>query len=306
MNPRRKVSFFIVGAPKCGTTALSDFLAQHPQIAMLRKEMHHFGSDLQLRRERPSRADYEESIARLKPAARAIGDASVFYLRSELAAAEIKAYNPQARIFILLRHPLEAMFSLHAQLVQMVDEDIRDFGQALAAEQDRRYGRRIPPHTHAAFVLQYRQMVDFAPQISRYYNVFGREAVQVILQEDLRRDAHGIYRQALAHIGVDTPFVPQFRNVNERKDIRFPFLRVFEKSISANTKERLKYALPAPMRGLIAKTYHVLAYRAATPQVMDPMLARLLQEEFKPRIQALSVVIQRDLSHWLCAEQEMP
>ncbi|MCK6419071.1 MAG: sulfotransferase, partial [Alphaproteobacteria bacterium] len=188
MTQRKKASFFIVGAPKCGTTALADFLDQHPQIAMLRKEMHHFGSDLQLRRQRPSRADYEAAIARLQPDAE-VGDASVFYLRSEQAAAEIKAYNPQARIFILLRPPVEAMFSLHGQLVQMVDEDIRDFAQALAAEQDRRYGRRIPSHIHAAFVLQYRQMVDFAPQIKRYLNVFGREAVQVILQEDLKNDA---------------------------------------------------------------------------------------------------------------------
>ena len=44
--PAIKPDFFIVGAPKCGTTAMTDYLAQHPEIFMGRKEMHFFGRDL--------------------------------------------------------------------------------------------------------------------------------------------------------------------------------------------------------------------------------------------------------------------
>jgi len=38
--------FFIVGAPKSGTTAMADYLGAHPKIFLARKEMHFFGSDL--------------------------------------------------------------------------------------------------------------------------------------------------------------------------------------------------------------------------------------------------------------------
>jgi hypothetical protein len=43
---RRGPDFFIVGAPKCGTTAMAAYLSSHPEVFMARKEMHCFGSDL--------------------------------------------------------------------------------------------------------------------------------------------------------------------------------------------------------------------------------------------------------------------
>jgi len=41
-----KPNFFIVGAPKSGTTALNVYLSEHPDIFMARKELHYFGRDL--------------------------------------------------------------------------------------------------------------------------------------------------------------------------------------------------------------------------------------------------------------------
>ncbi|MCH9035408.1 MAG: sulfotransferase [Planctomycetes bacterium] len=42
-----KPDFFIVGAPKCGTTSLYEYLRQHPEVFMSRiKEPHFFGRDL--------------------------------------------------------------------------------------------------------------------------------------------------------------------------------------------------------------------------------------------------------------------
>ena len=47
-------NFFIVGAPKCGTTAMNDYLNRHPDIFMATKELHYFGSDF---------ADEEQNFA---------------------------------------------------------------------------------------------------------------------------------------------------------------------------------------------------------------------------------------------------
>jgi len=58
---KRKPNFFIVGAPKCGTTALDCYLRQHPEIFMAPKELHYFGADLLLRQPLKSREGDEYS-----------------------------------------------------------------------------------------------------------------------------------------------------------------------------------------------------------------------------------------------------
>ena len=43
----RKPSFFLVGAPKSGTTTIYQALSQHPEIYLPKhKELHYFASDL--------------------------------------------------------------------------------------------------------------------------------------------------------------------------------------------------------------------------------------------------------------------
>ena len=54
----RRPSFFIVGAPKCGTTALNHLLSQHPGIFMAKKEIHFFGTDLGIKQPAMTNQDY--------------------------------------------------------------------------------------------------------------------------------------------------------------------------------------------------------------------------------------------------------
>ena len=54
----KRPSFFIIGAPKCGTTSLNEYLAQHPQIGMAEKEIHFFGKDLGIGREAETEEEY--------------------------------------------------------------------------------------------------------------------------------------------------------------------------------------------------------------------------------------------------------
>src|SRR3954468_1950993 len=109
-------SFFIVGAPKCGTTSLNDYLRQHPRIFIPeRKELHYFGSDLTfLKTQRPTREEYLAHFAAAQPQQIA-GEASVWYLYSQLAAREIHDFCREAKFIIMLRNPVDMMHSLHSQ-----------------------------------------------------------------------------------------------------------------------------------------------------------------------------------------------
>src|SRR5215475_4862738 len=109
----RQPDFFIVGAPRSGTTAMSHFLGDHPDIFMARKEMHAFGSDLRFGR-RFYRRDLQTYQAEFNVphGRRRAGEGSVWYLFSKTAAKEIHQFNPAARILIMLREPVEMISSL--------------------------------------------------------------------------------------------------------------------------------------------------------------------------------------------------
>jgi len=100
-----KPNFFIVGAPKCGTTSMTEYLKQHPDIFIPEeKEPHYFGSDLEYPRITKTEAQYLRLFSEAQDERR-LGEASVWYLFSQRAAQEIYEFNPLSRIIIMLRTP---------------------------------------------------------------------------------------------------------------------------------------------------------------------------------------------------------
>ena len=137
-SPRHRPDLFLVGAPKCGTTAFSDYLSQHPDIFMARKEMHFFGADLRFAPHfyRRDEAEYLAQFA-ARNNQRRVGEASVWHLFSKTAAAEIKAFSPEARIIVMLREPVEMMYSLFHYFRFDGNENLPTFEAALNAELSR-------------------------------------------------------------------------------------------------------------------------------------------------------------------------
>ena len=114
----RKPNLFIVGAPKSGTTALYEYLKVHPEIFMSAyKEPHYFGSDLRGPRMEQFRGNDRKYLSLFAAATNEkwVGEASIWYLYSQRAAQEIKAYDPNAAIIIMLRNPLEMGYSMFYQ-----------------------------------------------------------------------------------------------------------------------------------------------------------------------------------------------
>jgi len=132
-------NLFIVGAAKCGTTSLYHYLSQHPGVFMSHiKEPHHF-SDLRPDAEVASfyrSVDDPEDYLRLFEGAGAcdvIGEASTSYFTDARAAERIRQFNPDARIIIMLRDPVERAYSHYLNNVREGLET-EDFETALRRE----------------------------------------------------------------------------------------------------------------------------------------------------------------------------
>src|SRR5712691_4850030 len=190
----RRPNFFIVGAPKCGTSALFAYLNQHPQVFMAHlKELHFFGTDVRYPA-RPTLDQYLLHFAKAREELR-VGEASTSYLFSQSAAQEIRAFNPAARIVIMLRNPVDMMYSLHSEMLYWLNEDIEDFEAALEAEEKRKQGLLWPRRVHIIDYLYYRNVARFTAQVRRYFEVFGRDAVRVIIHDDLKADPSREYHE---------------------------------------------------------------------------------------------------------------
>lgn len=297
-------TFFVLGAPKCGTTALYQWLSAHPGVFLPAKELHHWGGDLHHRRPARSLADYEALFDGARPD-QVVGEVAVWYLMSEAAPEELRAYSPQARVIAMLRSPVELIESLHSQLLYSGEEDLTDLAAALAAQEDRRAGRRIPRSTHAGLeappdeCLQYRRVVDFAPQVRRWRQALGPERVLVLLQDELKADPAGTWARVVDFIGADPAFTPDFTVVNPNKRAK-----------SQAARKLIQGLRWGPWNRLVPRGRLRTAFRQGFERLQalntsferrpagDPAVRAALRAELLPGIEALEKELGRDLSAW--------
>lgn len=174
----RVPDFFLVGAPKCGTSSLHSYLGQHPEIFISQpKEPHYFSTDIEFRFRSYQYSNLEDYLRLFDntDSFRCCGEASVWYLYSRCAAREIHRLNPNGKILAILRNPVDMMFSLYRFGTRLGGENIVGFREALAAEPDRLRGKRIPTTVFVPSSLHYRKVATYSEQIQRYIDLFGRE-----------------------------------------------------------------------------------------------------------------------------------
>ena len=201
----KRPNFFIVGAPRCGTTAMYHYLKAHPDVFMPDvKEPQYFGADLTFKRH--PRVETEDEYLKLFDAAKGesrLGEASPWYLHSEAAPFEIKNFCASAKIIIQLRNPVDMIYSLYSRNLLRGRETISDFATALEAEPERRQGRRIPAGTDSTQAVLYRRMGSYAPHVERYLKVFGAENVHFVIFDDIVSEPAKAYQSVLRFLEID-------------------------------------------------------------------------------------------------------
>jgi hypothetical protein len=303
----RAPDFFIVGHPKCGTTALYETLRRHPQIYMPDgKEPWFFAPELHVRtppRPEGTPATLEEYLslfAAAKPEQR-IGEATALYLWSQTAAARIAQVQPDARIIAILREPSSFLRSLHLQFVQSYVETEADLRKALSLEDQRRRGKAIPRHTYWPDALLYSEHVRYVEQLRRYHSVFAPENVLVLIYDDFRADNEGTVRKVLRFLDVDDTPPLEVPRANPTVSARSrhlhglvhalsvgrgPGSRAVKETVKALTPRRLRrQALHATQRRLIF----------SDPGPADEELMNDLRRRFKAEVVAVGEYLERDL-----------
>ncbi|MCB0402364.1 MAG: sulfotransferase [Flavobacteriales bacterium] len=288
--------FFIVGAPKCGTTALDHHLSQHPEIFMAKKELHYFGKDLGMKQDELTKEGY---LAHFTEAGKLRkGESSVWYLYSKTAAQEIKAFNPEARIIIMLRRPDEMIPSLHGQFIY--DADLAETNFELAFQQDLNRENQPIPCFNFENRPKFLEAASYSEQVKRYLDIFGKKQVLIVLHEDLKLHFEATYRKVLDFIGVSTDFIPDQKQVNARKDIKNVSLHHMSKEPPKGLRRVFRFVVPyKPLRHKIMQQVEHLNVSEQQASSVSPEMKLKINDLLKTDVLSLQQLIARDLSGWL-------
>lgn len=294
----RTPDFFIVGNPKSGTTALHEMLRSHPSIFMPElKETLFFDRELhpRLRPEDPTPDTLEQYLALFDGAAagQRKGEASPEYLRSRLAAGRIAKVQPQARIIAIVREPVAYMRAMHLELLRDHVETEKDMRRAMELDWERREQKPMPWYGI--------DRVEYAAQLRRYHDVFGRDQVLVLVYDDFRADNDGTLARVLRFIGVDETALLARSEANQTVLVRSPrayelmrsvYLgrgpvgRVLSPAIKALTTQRMR------REGMTAVRTKLIY---GSPPEPDSALMAELHERYRPFVVELSEYLDRDL-----------
>ena len=178
-----------------------------------------------------------------------------------------------------------------------------DFRKAIALEDARRRGKRVPPFSQAPQALLYSDHVRYVDQLRRYRAVFPPEQVLVLIYDDFRRDNDAILRRVLRFLEVDDTAPLEAIETKPLQAVRsVPLLQLGLASSIVRRKARdggrvLKALEAITPRRPSGAWYQAIRHRLvyAEPHPPDERLMVELRRRFKPEVIALSDYLDRDL-----------
>jgi hypothetical protein len=307
-------NFFIVGAAKAGTTALYEYLKQHPQVYMPPLKEPQYFSQLETRygdqnyvnvawrhgtgflplrtiadRGVPGVAWVGDEASYLKlfegaDGFRAVGEASTSYLGFEDTAERIYEQVPEARIMILLRDPIERSYSHYLMDVQGGRQTLSFYDAIIKEYQDPNFGWTKNWH---------RYIMLYHPGVKRYLDVFGGEQVLVLLTEDLQGDPSSLVMKVAEFLDLDTAPVGTIDFTTKHNTYRIPRNRLVQMVLGSSGLRFIGRKF-TPRLGLRTVRDKVFFKQQEKPAV-DARALDILREVYASDIAKLEILLGRSL-----------
>lgn len=297
----RKPNFFIVGAPKCGTTALSEYLRYHPQVFMSTpKEPHYFATDI-ARRKVIKFDDYLSLFEAANESHVVIGEASVWYLYSSVAIENIRSFEPNSKLIVMVRNPADMVYSMHSQALFNLAESELDFSKAWALSERRKAGALVPTKCRDRKILYYDEIAKLGTQLEKVFRYFPPNQVKVVFFEEFTSDTERVYRDVLDFLGLKDDLRNRFLKINQNKRRRSRVLAYVTENMPTGLVGlylRIKTVAGIGGLGLLSKSQKWNKVNSTRPALSDSVRREVIQT-YKDDILKLAQITNRDLGHWI-------
>jgi len=276
---------------------MNAYLKEHPEIYVPEsKELHYFGSDLAFPHDR-SEQKYQECFEAWDQETVG-GEASVWYLYSQVAAKEIHDFKPDAKIVIMLRNPTEMVHAQHSQAVYVGRETITDFEAALDAEDFRRKGKLKTHPLSPPEIFNYSEIALYTEQIKRFVDLFGRDQIHFVIFDDLKSDAEGVFEGVLEFLGVSKTHQVSLTPRNKNRRFKNKQLHYLVNNPPPVLRTVVKSLLPSEiLKWTKVKLQKVNTSRKPRDRMSANVKVRL-EAIYRDEVKALAQYLGRDLSHW--------
>jgi hypothetical protein len=306
----------VAGAPKCGTSSLFRWLADHPQACgSARKETFYLmdeGHPL-LRRGANFHAGglegYAEFFGDCDGDARVRFEATTHYIYQRTALEVLSKLPTRPRIVFVLRKPSERVYSSFRYSQNNLANVRRDLTFARFVELSKANGKGSDAEWEelagaSAYVLRndirYSRYVEY---VGRWVERFGRERVDVLLFEDMKANPRAFMKELAARAGIDASFYDSydFPVKNETFGVRYPSLhrgvrKLNELVPAAGLKDALKKVYVRAQSG--GKANGKASGKANEKSPEDARALEELEREFRPFNRRLSDELGLNLSAW--------
>jgi hypothetical protein len=293
-------NFLIVGAAKCGTSSLHNYLNQHPNIFM--SSINEEGKNVKepqflVKNQVKNRLHFgvwtwEEYQSLFKQAKqqKAIGESSVFYLfYYQDAIREIKnRLGNDVKIIIMLRNPIDRAYSAFQHVSRGLKEK-HTFEYSLEIEE----GRLEKDKTLTPMVM-YKAMGMYYEMVKAYSDSF--KDVHIILHEDFSFSTSKVVKEVFQFLGVD-------KNEKINSDIHY---NVGGKSWSNNTLKKV-FVTESKLKSVVRKIAPEKARKTIREILSRPFIKQVSMKKearedliryFRKDIKKLAILINKDLTNW--------
>ena len=295
-------NFFIVGAQKSGTSAISAWLGQHSQVflsfpkepgylAFLERGYHYLDG---YGRQAPAseyvvtdESAYLNLFSDVLPSQSVIAEASTWYFSIPGVAERIKGFSAEAKVMVILRNPVDRAYSAwcHARRDRL--EPCGEFSGALEMERER---------GEVEFLLRYHRMGMYSKSLAEYFSVFGADRVLVVFYEDLLGEELSLWNRLCGFLEIDqSGEAPKQHRLNRSGQ---PRSRLVQSVMgSRRIKAGIRSILPASAAFWVKDQIDRMNLKRF-PGLDDDTRAILL-DYYRQDIETLALMTGRDLSGWL-------
>lgn len=223
----------------------------------------------------------------------AIGEVSPQYLYYPKTANRIHAIMPDVRLIVILRNPIDRAYSSFLHAVRDWHEDSKTFREALQKEETR-INQKWP------MLFHYVNAGFYSIQLKRYFNVFSKEQIKIIVYDDFVRTPDAVITDLFSFVNVDNSFKPDM-SVH-------PNLSGFPKSQFIHRLFRAVFKDSNLLKGLSRKYIPKDIRRNFSDSLRNQNMSRKrmdledrshLTQIFNLEIQELQEILQKDLTSWI-------